>query len=154
VTLTFEGKVVPGRQTTYWLETDAGLRPASGPALVQVADEPADTGAIVVEARNCPVSQAQQGFDWFGQCAAPVADMSFSVYPETGDSAPIATIATNAQGRARFGNLPSGTYQVVPEDLAWCYAESDRVDANGNVRVETDLESHVWSFVCGGPAGS
>jgi hypothetical protein len=83
-----------------------------------------------------------------------VTGMSFSLYPESGGSTPLATSDTNAQGRARFGNLPAGTYQLKPEgslgseSMIWCYAESDRVDANGNIIVEADAESHVWSFTC------
>jgi hypothetical protein len=80
--------------------------------------------------------------------------MSFSLYPEGGAATPLATSDTNAQGRARFGNLSPGTYQLKPEgalgseSMIWCYAESDRVDANGNIIVEADAESHVWSFTC------
>ena len=152
--LELEGNVVPGRQTTYWVDTDPGRRPATGPALVQVADEQADVGAIIAEAKMCSIPQPQQGYDWFGQCTSPVTGMSFSVYPESGGTTPLATLQTNAQGRARFGNLPPGTYQVKPEGalgaegMIWCYAESDRVDANGNILVEPDVESHVWSFTC------
>ena len=154
LTLELEGNVVPGRQTTYWVDTDIGRRPASGPALVQVAEETENTGAIIAEAKMCDIPQPQQGFDWFGQCTAPVTGMSFSLYPESGASTPLATSDTNAQGRARFGNLPPGTYQLKPEgalgseSTIWCYAESDRVDANGNIIVEADAESHVWSFTC------
>ncbi|HEX2281036.1 MAG TPA: prealbumin-like fold domain-containing protein [Thermomicrobiales bacterium] len=154
LTLELEGNVVPGRQTTYWVDTDSGRRPASGPALVQVAEETENSGAIIAEAKMCEIPQPQQGFDWFGQCTAPVTGMSFSLYPEGGASTPLATSDTNAQGRARFGNLPPGTYQLKPEgalgseSMIWCYAESDRVDANGNIIVEADAESHVWSFTC------
>jgi hypothetical protein len=152
--LELEGNVVPGKLTTYWVDTDRGRRPASGPALVQVADEPDNAGAIIAEAKMCSIPQPQQGFDWFGQCTAPVTGMSFSLYSESGATTPLATSETNAQGRARFGNLPPGTYQLKPEgalgseSMIWCYAESDRVDANGNIIVEPDVESHVWSFTC------
>ncbi|HEX5992785.1 MAG TPA: prealbumin-like fold domain-containing protein [Thermomicrobiales bacterium] len=154
LTLELEGNVVPGRQTTYWVDTDIGRRPASGPALVQVAEETESSGAIIAEAKMCDIPQPQQGFDWFGQCTAPVTGMSFSLYPEGDAATPLATADTNAQGRARFGNLAPGTYQLKPEGalgsegIIWCYAESDRVDANGNIIVEADAESHVWSFTC------
>ena len=155
LTLTLEGNVAPGKLTTYWVDTDAGRRPASGPALVQVDDEPADTGAIIAEARTCPIAQPQQGYDWFGQCTTPAADMSSASIAGEWRRRPLpASLATNAQGRARFGELRPGTYLLQPEGTIWCYAESDRVDANGNVLVEPGLESHVWSFVCGGPGGS
>ena len=160
LTLTLEGNVVPGRPATYWVETDAGRRPASGPALVQVAEEPDNTGAIIAEAWLCGVSQPTPEFDWFGQCTTPVTDMSFNLYTGPDATTPLVTSATNAQGRARFGNLDPGTYRLEPAGALggdgdiWCYAESDRVDPNGNVLVEPDLESHVWSFVCGGPQGS
>ena len=152
--LELEGNVVPGKLTTYWVDTEAGRRPASGPALVQVAEAAENTGAIIAEAKMCSIPQPQQGFDWFGQCTAPVTGMSFSLYPESGADTPLATSDTNAQGRARFGNLAPGTYQLKPEgalgseSTIWCYAESDRVDANGNIIVEPDVESHVWSFTC------
>jgi hypothetical protein len=158
--LALEGNVVPGRPTTYWVETDAGKRPASGPALVQVEEEPDNTGAIIAEAWLCDVSQPIPEFDWFGQCTTPVTDMNFNLYTGPDASTPLATAATNAQGRARFGDLQPGTYRLEPAGALggdgdiWCYAESDRVDENGNVQVEPDLESHVWSFVCGGPRGS
>ena len=153
--LELEGNVVPGKLTTYWVDTDAGRRPASGPALVQVAEEPDNAGAIIAEAKMCSIPQPQQGFDWFGQCTAPVTGMSFSLSsPNGGDGTLPGTAETNAQGRARFGELAPGAYLLQPEGTLWCYAESDRVDADGNVLVEAGLESHVWSFVCGGPGGS
>jgi hypothetical protein len=155
LTLELEGNVVPGKLTTYWVDTDRGRRPASGPALVQVAEEPDNAGAIIAEARVCPIAQPQEGYDWFGQCATPAPDMSFSLSsPNGGDGTLPGTAETNAQGRARFGELAPGAYLLQPEATLWCYAESDRVDADGNVLVEAGLESHVWSFVCGGPGGS
>ena len=154
ITLTLEGNVVPGKSTTYWLDTDAGRRPATGPSLVQVADETNDTGAILIDTWTCPIGVAQAGFDWFGQCTTPAVDMQFSVYPATGGTTPLATSQANAQGHVRFANLPPGTYQVRPEGTIWCYAEGDRLDSNGNVIVESQAESHVWSFVCSGGGGS
>ena len=121
---------------------------------MQVEETTPDAGAIIAEARLCPIAQAQPEYDWFGQCTSPAVDMRFTLLPATGDGGPLASMATNVQGRAHFGALPPGTYQLQPEGTLWCYAESDRVDTNGNVLVEPGLESHVWSFVCGGPRGS
>jgi len=121
---------------------------------VQVDDTAADAGTIIAEARICPIAQAQSEYDWFGQCTTPAVDMRFTLMPATGDGGPLATMATNAQGRAHFRALAPGAYQLQPEGTVWCYAESDRVDANGNVLVEAGVESHVWSFVCDGPRGS
>ena len=154
LTLELEGNVVPGKTTTYWVDTDVGRRPAPGPALVQVDDAPPDAGAIITEARTCAIGEAQPEYDWFGQCTTPAVDMPFTLLPATGDGGPLATMATNAQGRAHFGGLAPGTYQLQPEGTLWCYAESDRVDSNGNIIVEAGLESHVWSFICSGPRGS
>jgi len=153
--LELEGNVVPGKLTTYWVDTDAGRRPASGPALVQVAEEADNAGAIIAEARVCPIAQPQEGYDWFGQCTTPAADMSFSLAAANGGDGTLpGTAETNEQGRARFGELTPGAYLLQPEGTLWCYAESDRVDADGNVLVEAGLESHAWSFVCAGPGGS
>jgi hypothetical protein len=119
-----------------------------------VADDTSDTGTIIVEAWACGIGQAQEGFDWFGQCTTPASGISFSLYPQGGETAPLATGTPDAQGRVRFANLAPGAYEVHPEGIPWCYAESDRVDASGNVLVEAGVESHVWSFVCDGPRGS
>ena len=96
--MTLEGNVVPGKSTTYWLDTDAGRRPATGPSLVQVADETNATGAIVIDTWTCPIGVAQAGFDWFGQCTTPAVDMQFSVYPATGGTTPLATSQANRPG--------------------------------------------------------
>jgi hypothetical protein len=155
LSLELEGNVVPGKLTTYWVDTDIGRRPAPGAALVQVDDAPPDAGAIIAEARLCPIAQPQEGYDWFGQCTTPAVDMPFTLAPASGGDGtlPVA-LTSNAQGRARFGELAPGAYLLQPEGTPWCYAESDQVDDNGNVLVEAGVESHVWSFVCEGPRGS
>lgn len=147
--LTLEGEVVPGKLTTYWVDTDQGRRPAPGPALVQVANETPETGTVIAEARTCPIAAAEAGFDWFGQCTAPATGMAFNLFAADDLTTPLATVDVNAQGRSPFGGLAPGTYQLQPVGQAWCYAESDNVDAQGQVIVEAGLESHVWTFICG-----
>jgi hypothetical protein len=150
LTLTLAGEVVPGRPATYWLDTDAGRRPAPGPALVQVADQSAGTGAIIVEAMGCAIPQPQEQYDWFGQCTTPATGMVFGLYAPGDETAPVATLEVNEQGRAQFGGLAPGAYQLRPEGTNWCYAEGNRIDENGAVLVEADGESRVWGFVCTG----
>jgi hypothetical protein len=117
--------------------------------LFQVADETVQTGTIIVDTWTCPTGQPTDTYDWFGQCTSPATGMQFSLYQVDG-GAPLATLSPDAEGRVRFANLAPGTYEVQPEGTAWCHAESDHVDANGNVLVEPQIDSHVWSFVCGG----
>jgi hypothetical protein len=150
LTIELEGNVVPGKPTTYWLDTEAGRRPAAGPTLLQVADETVQTGMIIVDTWTCPTAQPVEAYDWFGQCTSPATGMQFSLFPASGSELPLATASPDPEGRVRFANLPAGTYEVRPEGTSWCHAESDHVDANGNVVVEPQLESHVWSFVCSG----
>ena len=154
LTLTLEGNVVPGKRRPTGSRRTAGDARRREPALVQVDDTAADAGVIIAEARTCAIGEAQPDYDWFGQCTSPAVDMRFTLLPATGDGRAAGDLATNAQGRAHFGGLAPGTYQLQPEGTIWCYAESDRVDGNGNIIVEAGVESHVWSFVCSGPRGS
>ena len=108
ITIELEGNVVPGKPTTYWLDTDAGRRPAAGPSLLQVADQGVDTGTIIVDTWTCPTSQPTDTFDWFGQCTTPAAGMQFGLY-QVGGSSALTTGTPDEQGRVRFANLPQGT---------------------------------------------
>lgn len=74
----------------------------------------------------------------------------FALYAAEDETTPVAVLEVNEQGRASFGGLPPGAYQLRPEGTTWCYAESNRVDEQGQVLVEAAAEAHVWSFVCGG----
>jgi hypothetical protein len=155
LTVVLDGHVVPGRPTTYWLDTDAGRLPATGPSLVQTDETSPDNGAIAVAGFACQVSSAQPGFDWFGQCQSPAAGMAFDVFDTAGSSTtPVASGTTNNSGRIRFPNLPPGTYKLSPNGANWCHAESDSVDAQGNVIVKAGADSNVWIFTCAASGGS
>ncbi|HEU5432772.1 MAG TPA: SpaA isopeptide-forming pilin-related protein, partial [Thermomicrobiales bacterium] len=154
LTVVLDGHVAPGRPMTYWLDTDAGRLPAPGPSLVQTDETAPDAGAISVVGFACSVPTAQSGFDWFGQCQTPAAGLPFQVFDQAGSSTtPVATGTTNDRGRIRFPNLPPGTYQLAPSGSAWCHAESDSVDAQGNVVVKAGADSNIWIFTCT-PGGS
>ncbi len=154
LTVVLDGHVAPGRPMTYWLDTDAGRLPATGPSLVQTADTSPSAGAINVVGFACSVPTTAAGFDWFGQCQTPAAGMAFQVF-DTAESSttPAATGTTNDRGRIRFPNLAPGTYQLRPNGGNWCHAESDRVDAQGNVVVTAGADSNIWIFTCT-PGGS
>jgi prealbumin domain-containing protein len=155
LTVVLDGHVVPGRPTTYWLDTDAGRLPATGPSLVQTDETSPDNGAIAVAGFACQVSSAQPGFDWFGQCQPPAAGMAFDLFDTAGSSTtPVASGTTNNSGRIRFPNLPPGTYKLSPNGSNWCHAESDSVDAQGNVVVKAGADSNVWIFTCAATGGS
>lgn len=147
LTITLEGNVVPGRQTTYWLDTDAGRLPATGPALTRADETTPGVGAIVVDAFACSVPGPQEGFDWFGQCTEPSTSLEFALIAAEGGD-PVATQSANDRGRARFGDLAPGRYRLEPSNGTWCHAESDAVDEAGNVIVEDGRDSGIWIFTC------
>ena len=149
LTIVLEGNVVPGRQTTYWLETDGGRLPATGPALSRADETTSGAGAIVVEAFGCSVSGPEDGFDWFAECTEAAAPIEFALFvPDAGSAEPLATQRSNERGRARFGDLEPGRYRLEPRGGTWCHAESDAVDEAGNVVVEAGIESSIWIFTC------
>ena len=153
LTLTLAGKVTTGATATYWCETESGLVPAPGPALVRVPDEGRDVGTIVVQASACDVAEPPSGFDWFGQCARPGTDVRFALASWEGATAvEQGTGATNEGGRLRFGQLPPGTYRLTQVDGSWCHAKCDSVDEQGNVVLKAGQRANVWVFSCGDAA--
>lgn len=149
LTLVLEGNVVTGRQTTWWLDTEAGRLPALGPALTRAEQTTPGVGAIAVDAFACPLAGPEDGFDWFAQCFEPAAPLSLNLVAE-GGTTPAASGTTNERGRAYFGGLQPGRYRLEPQGGAWCRAESDGVDEAGNLLVESGRDTHVWLFTCTG----
>lgn len=148
LTLVLAGMVQPEGSATYWCQTQAGLVPATGPRLVRVVDDVSDvTGAVVVHATTCDVASPDAVTDWFRACLAPDAGATFALVP-TGKAGGPRTGVTAADGKLRFGQLPPGSYQLTLVNGAWCHAESDGVDARGNVIVEAGRRTNVWIFRC------
>jgi hypothetical protein len=107
------------------------------------------TGTIVVHKYACAANTYPPGFDWFGQCRPQGAGVRFAVSVFNGETfAPKATGATDADGILRFTDAAPGTYQLREIGAAWCRAESDSVDANGNVIVRAGERANVWIFNC------
>jgi hypothetical protein len=51
---------------------------------------------------------------------------------------------TNDDGLLRFSQLRPGTYQLKEVGANWCHAESDNVDAPGNLLVHAGQRTNVW----------
>jgi len=51
---------------------------------------------------------------------------------------------------ATFASLDPGAYRLDLTGIDWCHAESDNVDASGDVVVEAGAEATVWIFTCTG----
>lgn len=147
LTVVLEGNVVPGRHTTWWIETDRGRLPASGPSLDRVADATPADGSIAVTGFACPDATAETEGDWFGRCADPAVPFDLTLTPVE----PVGTATSrrlNDLGRTRFTNLAPGRYRLDAASGAWCRAESDAVNEAGEVVVEAGRESNVWVFTC------
>ena len=147
--LAFAGKVAASGTATYWCETDAGLVPAAGPALVRAQEELAgDAGAIQVRTVACDVEEAPADFDWYGQCRRPAKAKLRLRAVEGGRGVDKGSGATDEGGRRTFRGLPPGTYRVAPEGGDWCHAECDSADDNGDVVLQAGQRATVWLFAC------
>jgi hypothetical protein len=148
LTVVLEGNVQPTRSATWFVDTEQGRFPATGPALERVAAEQApETGSVLVTAFACPGGEGEVGGDWFGRCTDPAAPFDLTLTPVDGGSAGGAR-RLNDRGRTRFVDLAPGRYRLEAADGAWCRAESDAVNEAGEVVVEGGVESNVWLFTC------
>lgn len=161
VVLVLAGEVSTAGSTIYWVETDAGRQPAAGlgltcafktfatPEPTPSPEAAASTGWITVQAYRCDVATPPDAasFDWYGECAAPGDDLVFDLF--LGDDAePIETLRVDDAGITTFVSLDPGTYRLEESGGDWCYAESDSVDASGDVVVEAGNGATVWIFQC------
>jgi hypothetical protein len=110
-----------------------------------------DTGAITVYKYACPVTVPPAGFDWYGRCDPQGQGVQFSLSVWDGSQfLPVVTGATDGDGILRFTRLQPGTYDLQEVDATWCHAESDSVDAQGQVVVAAGERASVWIFNCVG----
>jgi len=146
--LTFAGRVEPTGTATYWCETDAGVVPATGPALTRVREELADVGEILVRAAACDIADAEDGYDWFGKCRRPAKAMLRLRTQQGRRFVDQETAATDDGGRRTFRGLVAGLYRLAPEGEGWCHAECDSVDENGDVVLEAGQRATLYVFNC------
>ncbi|HEV2109582.1 MAG TPA: SpaA isopeptide-forming pilin-related protein [Thermomicrobiales bacterium] len=109
------------------------------------------TGAIVVHKLVCPVEAPPAGYDFEASCSpqSTPAQFSLAAYSaEIRDYVPRTTASTNADGLLRVSRLQPGLYQLTEIGDAWCYAESDNVDRNGDLIVEAGRRTEVFIYNC------
>ena len=101
-------------------------------------------GCALESARTAP-----SGFDWYDECSPQGAGVRFSLALLAGEErSALGTATTDGDGLVRFNRLDPGVYELREVDATWCRAESDSVDARGNVIVRAGQRANVWIFNC------
>jgi hypothetical protein len=116
-----------------------------------VPDDLSDsTGAVLVHKYVCNIQgKIPTNFDWFNNCEIFTTGAKFALSVKQGTTfVPSKTGVTNADGLLRFSQLKPGTYQLKEVGADWCHAESDNVDAQGNLLVRAGQRTNVWIFNC------
>ncbi len=109
------------------------------------------TGAITVYKYACPITAPPTTFDWYGRCDPQGQGIQFNLSAWDGNRfLPVTTGTTDGDGILRFTRLQPGAYDLEEVDATWCHAESDSVNARGEVVVEAGERSSVWIFNCVG----
>ncbi|MGE3797709.1 MAG: SpaA isopeptide-forming pilin-related protein [Thermomicrobiales bacterium] len=121
-------------------------------AAFNVPDQVTDTtGSIVVQKYSCELPQVKRpaNFDWFAECGPQTTGTKFGLSELVdGVYVPRLTGLTNVNGILTFDGLKSGTYKLQEIGGDWCHAESDSVNATGDVMVRAGSRSNVWIFNC------
>jgi hypothetical protein len=109
------------------------------------------TGAVLVETYTCALDAATataNPIDWFSVCERDASDFQFRLTLDNATDATETTATPDDEGRARFGALAPGTYELVQDQQTWCHAESDGVNAEGKLIVQAGERVTVWVFAC------
>jgi hypothetical protein len=171
-TLVFSGRVTSDGSATYWIKAASDIFPATGTGLqcataqtsapaptvpaaapsataTSVSPEVTDTtGSIVVRAYTCPIASPVAGYDWYGQCTPVSAGSPYRLMRLDSATRDGMTTSTDDSGRATFRSLQPGTYQLTQANGDWCHAQSDDVNADGNLIVKAGERTSVWVFTC------
>jgi hypothetical protein len=166
IALVLAGNVSVGGTATYWIKAGGDVFPVRGPGLVclaaaaaeATATPPSDltdsTGALLVQTYTCAISAPPPDYDWFGACTPAGSESTYRLAPQGGTGSEDRTDASDESGEAEFGNLEPGLFDLTRVDRNWCHAESDNVDAQGNVVINAGERTTVWIFSCDGTASS
>jgi hypothetical protein len=174
-TLVFSGRVTAGGSATYWIKAASDIFPVTGMGLscesreasvpqttppsagvptataAAVTPEVTDTtGSVVVQAYDCPIATPAADYDWYGQCTPVSAGSRYRLMRLDSATRDAVTTSTDSSGRVTFRSLPPGTYQLTQADGDWCHAQSDDVNADGNLIVKAGGRTSVWVFTCAG----
>lgn len=164
-TLVLNGQITLGGSATYWIKAANEVFPAPGARLV-CGDLAASTttestpptatvampttGTVRVNTYTCTgVPADTSAFDWYSACAAG-GEHRYALTLAAGDATDAHATDTANTGAATFLGLPPGTYDLHDVNAKWCHAESNNVNAQGNVVVEANKETTVWFFYCDG----
>ncbi len=112
-----------------------------------------NTGAILVHKFDCPIDNPAKGYDWENECSRSETQVTFSldIYnQEMSEFEPLVDVQANPDGLVRFPDLRPGTYKLDEIDAKWCFAQSNSVNADGNVVVQGGKLSEVWVYNCVG----
>jgi hypothetical protein len=108
------------------------------------------TGALVVHKYVCDIQgKIPANFDWDANCNYATDGVKFSLSVKQDNKfVPSKTGITNEDGLLKFSQLKPGTYQLKETESDWCHAESDNVDAQGNLLVRAGVRTNVWIYNC------
>lgn len=110
-----------------------------------------DTGTILVRKFVCEIKTPPKGYDFEKECGLSHQNASFSLAkydPETQTYGEPVVVQANPDGFARWTHLAPGSYKLVEVDGTWCHAESNSVNAQGDVVVQANKLSEVWIWNC------
>lgn len=96
----------------------------------------------------CEIAEPGPEVDWAAVCALSIDGATFRLTPVEETAALPPSVGTTAGGVLSFDQLPPGRYQLEEVDSCWCHAQSDSVNAEGQVVVEAGQRVTVWVYNC------
>ncbi|MBA2248007.1 MAG: hypothetical protein H0W23_07755, partial [Chloroflexia bacterium] len=114
-----------------------------------------ETGTILVRKYVCEVENPPKGYDWESECRLSDEGASFTISRFNEEMRAFGETTTgqaNPDGLLRFAQLVPGNYELKEVESSWCHAESNSVNARGEVVVRANKLSEVWIYNCVKPS--